>query len=268
MTTYSLGSDDAELARLEAQAGFLTEPTRVLLERSGITAGMRVLDLDTGLGHVAVAVAELVGPHGSVVGIDNDPRMLERARSRAEHLPQVRFVEADVTRWRDDSSYDAVVGRLILFHLADPVAALRHHLEAVCPGGRVVVLDYDIGGVRTEPADPLSTRMTELVVAAFRAAGADPVIGTRLRSLLEAAGVDEVDGIGIARYLAPGDPAGPAMLSGVVRTLAPVMVAHGLATDAELDLDTLPARVAESLRASGSVLVPPILAGAWGRRPG
>ena len=57
------------------------------------------------------------------------------------------------------------------------------------------------------------------------------------------------------------------MLSGVVRSLAPVIVARGLATEAELDLDTLATRAAESLQANGAVLVPPVLAGAWGRRP-
>ena len=57
------------------------------------------------------------------------------------------------------------------------------------------------------------------------------------------------------------------MLSGVVRSLAPVMVAHGLTTQAELDLDTLATRARDSLQSAGSVLVPPILVGAWGRRP-
>ena len=87
MATYSLGSSDLEIARLDAQAEFLREPTRVLLEASGIGPGMRVLDLGTGLGHVAAAVAELVGPHGEVVGLDIDPRMLEVARARTEDLP-------------------------------------------------------------------------------------------------------------------------------------------------------------------------------------
>jgi hypothetical protein len=45
------------------------------------------------------------------------------------------------------------------------------------------------------------------------------------------------------------------------------MIAHGLATEAELDVDTLAERAADSLRSAGAVLVPPILAGAWGRRP-
>jgi len=164
MATYSLGYDDAEIARLEGQAQLIREPTRVLLEASGIAPGMRVLDLGTGLGHVAAAVAEMVGPDGQVVGVDVDSRMLELARARTEHLPHVQLVEADVTRWRGSEPFDAVVGRLILFHLQDPVGVLRHHLESVRPGGRVVMLDYDIGGLRTEPGDPFTTRMAALVI--------------------------------------------------------------------------------------------------------
>jgi len=267
MAKYSLGSDRAELDRLEEQAAFLREPTRLLLEASGLGPRMRVLDLGTGPGHVAAAVADLVGPQGEVVGLDIDPRMLEAARDAYGHLPQARFVEGDVTRWRDDEPFDAVVGRLILFHLPDPVAALRHHLAAVRPGGRVVVLDYDIGGLRAEPADELTSRMAALIMAAFRAAGADPTIGSRLRGILAEAGVGDVGGLGITQYLASDDPVGPAMLTGVVRSLAPVMMAHGLATEDDLGLDTLASRAAESLRVAGAVLVPPTLVGAWGRRP-
>jgi SAM-dependent methyltransferase len=267
MTTYSLGSSDLELARLDAQAEFLDKPTRVLLEASGIGPGMRVLDLGTGPGHVAAAVAGLVGPSGEVVGVDIDPRMLEVARARTSDLSNVRFVEGDVTRWREDGSFDAVVGRLILFHVPDPVGVLRHHRRAVRSGGRVVMVDYDLGGLRAEPGEPFIDRMAVLVRAAFRSAGADPTIGSRLKGILALAGVVEVEGFAIAQYLGCDDPTGPAMVSGVVRSLAPVIVAHGLATEAELDLDTLAARAAESLQAKGSVLVPPLLAGAWGRRP-
>jgi len=267
MATYSLGYDDAEIARLEGQAQLIREPTRVLLEASGIAPGMRVLDLGTGLGHVAAAVAEMVGPDGQVVGVDVDSRMLELARARTEHLPHVQLVEADVTRWRGSEPFDAVVGRLILFHLQDPVGVLRHHLESVRPGGRVVMLDYDIGGLRTEPGDPFTTRMAALVMGAFRAAGADPTIGSRLQSILAAAGAEEVGGLAIAQYLSSDDPVGPAMLAAVVRSLAPVMVAHGLTTEAELDLDTLAARTADTLRSLDAVLVPPLLSGAWGGRP-
>ncbi len=266
MSTYALGSNDAETARLDAQAELLREQTQVLLEASGIGPGMRVLDLGTGLGHVAFAIADLVGPEGEVVGLDNDPRMVAQAQARAAEMPHVHFVEGDVTKWRDEEPFDALVGRLILFHLPDPLAALRHHLAAVRPGGRVLTIDYDMGGMRAEPPDPVSGPMIELMRAAFRAAGADPTIGSRLQRMLVEAGVEDVGGMAVVQYLDHDNPVGPMMLSSVVRSLAPVMVAHGLATEAELDLDTLATRAAESLRSTNSVLVPPLLAGAWGRR--
>jgi len=225
-----------------------------------------VLDLGTGLGHVARAVAEIVGPGGEVVGLDSSPRMLGVAASRIDSPPQVRYVEGDVTTWRDDEPFDAVVGRLILFHLPDPVGTLRHHLAGVRPGGRVVTLDYDIGAVRAEPADRLSDRLRDLILTAFRAAGADPTIGSRLKQHLRAADVEEVAGFGVAQYVDPGDHVGPMMVAGVIRSLLPAIVGHGLATAEEVDVDTVEARVTASLAEHGSALVPPMLVGAWGRR--
>jgi len=265
-TPYSLGSSDPEIARLDTQAEFLTLPTRALLQASGLKPGMRVLDLGTGLGHVARAVAEIVGPQGEVVGLDSSPRMLEVAASRVDSPPQVRYVEGDVTAWRDDEPFDAVVGRLILFHLPDPVATLRHHLEGVRPGGRLVALDYDIGAVRAEPGDRLSEPLRDLILAAFRAAGADPTIGSRVKQHLRSAGVEDVGGFGIGQYIAHDDPVGPVMVAGVVRSLLPVILGHGLATEEEVDIDTLQGRVAASLSEHDSALVPPMLVGAWGTR--
>lgn len=265
-STYALGSDDPELVRLELQAQFLEEPTRLLLRTAGISPGMRVLDLGAGLGHVSRAVGELVGSDGEVVGLEADPRMIEGARARTS-MPHVRFVQGDALTFVDGKPFDAVVGRLILFHLPDPVAALRHHLAALRPGGRMVALDFDLGAVRSDPEEPFTMHVRELMLTAFRRVGADPTIGSRLQDLLAAAGVDDVTGFGIEPYVAADSPIGPVMMSGVIRTLAPAIVGHGLATEAELDVDTLTERIAAALEASGAVLVPPVLAGAWGRRP-
>ena len=102
--------------------------------------------------------------------------------------------------------------------------------------------------------------------AAFRSVGANPVIGARLALLLTEAGVADVQTFGIQNYFAPDDPRGPANLSGVIRSLAPAIIAAGIATAEQLGLDTLTERFAAEIRASGSVVVAPTLAGAWGRR--
>jgi hypothetical protein len=154
----------------------------------------------------------------------------------------------------------------MLFHLADAVDVVRHHAAGLRPGGTFVAIDFDVGAARTEPPTPLTATLVEWMLAAFRAAGADPVIGTRLVPLLEEAGLAEVAGFGIQGYLRPGDPAGPAIIAGVTRSLAPQMLAAGIATEEQLGLDTLERRIADELREAAATVVLPTVSGAFGRR--
>lgn len=61
---YALGSSDHEIERLDRQSESIEAATRMLLRASGILPGMRVLDLGTGIGRVAMLIAEMVGPEG------------------------------------------------------------------------------------------------------------------------------------------------------------------------------------------------------------
>jgi ubiquinone/menaquinone biosynthesis C-methylase UbiE len=266
--TYVLGSDPHELTRLDRQAAWLEPATRLLLQAAGITRGLRVLDLGTGLGHVARFTAELVGPRGSVVGLDRAVHALAVARQRAEAAGErhVSFVEGDVGRWRADEPFDAVVGRLVLFHLADPVMAVRHQVQNLGAGGLFVAIDFDIGATRAEPPVGLVDGALDWVVRAFSAAGASPTIGARLGPILAQAGLDDVTTFGVQGYLPPHDPSGPALLAGIVRSLAGAITSHGIATAEQLDIATLDQRIADELRRAQAVLLPPTVVGAWGRR--
>lgn len=265
---YVLGVSETEIARLDAQASLIARASALLLRESGIEPGMRVLDLGTGLGHVALAVAELVGPGGSVVGIDQAAPLLEIAEQRrtAAGADNVRFVEADVRTFEPDESFDALVGRLILFHLPDAVAVLRHHSAALRPGGLVVALDFDIGAVRSEPETPLVTTVRAWVEDAFRHAQAAPRIGARLALLLREAGFLDVETLGVQTYFAPDDPAGTMILARVAQTLAGQIVAAGIASEDDLGAETLEQRMVEEVRAANAVVLLPAVVGAWGRR--
>ena len=265
-TKYSLGSEDHEVARLDAQATLLDRATVMLLRAGGIRRGMRVLDLGTGLGHVAFAAAELVGAEGRVLGIDNDLKLLGVAIGRASAHPQARFVEGDVRTWRSQEPFDAVIGRLILFHLPDRLAVLRHHIAGLRPGGLVVALDFDLGSIRAEPPVPLVDEAVEWTNATFLSAGACPTIGARLASLLAEAGLADVQSIGIQEYMGPDDPRGARILCGVMRSLAPHAAAAGIEVPEHLRHDTLEERLAAAMRASPSALLFPALSCAWGRR--
>jgi SAM-dependent methyltransferase len=264
---YVLGSDAAEVARLDGQAATIAAATGVLLRAAGIGGAMHVLELGTGLGHVAFQVAELLENGGGVLAVDQSADLLEVAERRRASLGlvNVRFVEGDARTFIAEDPVDAIVMRLLLFHLPDAVQVLRHQRDSLAPDGMVVAVDYDIGTSRAEPPVKLVDTALGWVRDAFLAAGADPVVGARLQMLLREAGFGDVTTFGVQRYLAPDDPGGPALLAGTVRSLAPQIVAAGIATKAQLGLDTLQARLESELVKAGAVIAPPCVVGAWAR---
>src|SRR5579859_1076244 len=93
---YLPGHTDKETERLQRQARLLAPSTRWLLERAGIKAGMKVLDVGSGAGDVALLAADLVGQEGRVIGVDTNPTILEIARQRATEFNYVTFLEGDI----------------------------------------------------------------------------------------------------------------------------------------------------------------------------
>jgi SAM-dependent methyltransferase len=266
---YVLGSEPPELVRLDRQAAWLAPATRLLLGQAGIAPGMRVLDLGTGLGHVARLVGELVGPTGVVIGIDRSGPAIAAARQRtqAAGASHVSFIESDVSAWRSNEPFDAIVGRLLLFHLADPALGVRQQLEHLRLGGLFIALDFDAGATRSEPPVRIVAETGDWIERAFRAAGASPRVGARLVSILRRAGLAGVATLGVQGYAQPDDPFGPAFLSGLVRSLTDTIIQQGIATAEQIGGDTLEQRIEGALRDADAVFLPPMLVGAWGRRP-
>ena len=226
---YPLGSGDEELARLELQGRLLGPATRMIFAEAGIRPGMRVLDLGCGIGDVAFVAANLVGPGGSVVGVDRSPQALGQARLRAEQrgLAQVRFVEGDVHDPVPDGPFDAIVGRLVLMYVPDPAAVLRRQATVLRAGGLVVPIEMDEPTGRSLPATPLVSQAEAWLVEAF-AKGGIPTAGPRLWAILEEAGLHPLGMIGIQPHFGPGDPAYVAELAGVIRTSAPPIECTGV----------------------------------------
>ena len=80
---YVLGQSAHEYERLMLQSKILRPYTDKYFRTAGIAPGMRVLDLGSGMGDVALLAGEIVGPGGKVLGLDRDAEALERATQRA-----------------------------------------------------------------------------------------------------------------------------------------------------------------------------------------
>ncbi|MBA3717264.1 MAG: class I SAM-dependent methyltransferase [Actinobacteria bacterium] len=107
----------------------------------------RVLDLGTGTGALAFAIAPLVR---EVVGVDAVPEMLAEAERRAAEFPNVSFVEADITQLPEGlGSFDLTTCVRTFHHVARPELVVAEIMRSTLPGGFVLVVD------QLAPVDPL-----------------------------------------------------------------------------------------------------------------
>jgi len=247
--TYPFQSSDGERQRLIAQGELLAPLTERLFRKAGISPGMRVLDIGSGSGDVALLAARLVGPSGSVIGVDRDPAQVAFAarRAQAAGLGNLRFVTGDFREVVLDSPVDAIVGRLVLMYAADPLDALSRALRHLKPGGVIAlqesVIDYQ-GPVFIEPLDCLAARAAEWFRAGFRQAGVQPRMGMRLFGLMRAAGLEPSTEIEMLVPIQQGpDGALFGILAAVVRSQLPAIIASGVASEAEIGIDTLEQRM-------------------------
>jgi SAM-dependent methyltransferase len=107
-----------------------------LLERHPLTEGSRVLDVGCGFGDTTLTLARAVGPRGEAVGVDAAVRFIEAARRDAEqaHVPNARFLAADVQTDPLGGPYDRAYARFGTMFFASPVAALRNVRKSLARG--------------------------------------------------------------------------------------------------------------------------------------
>src|SRR6516165_3902084 len=103
---YALGYSEHEQRRMVLQSSFYRELTERLLRHAGIQPGMSVLDIGCGVGDVSLVAAALVGPGGSVLGIDRTAASIETARRRAAGLPNVAFESSDLASFDPGRPFD------------------------------------------------------------------------------------------------------------------------------------------------------------------
>src|SRR5262245_3022701 len=136
-SNYVLGYTDREQDRLIQQARALAPATEHFLRNAGIVAGMRVLDVGCGMGDVTMLLAQLVGDQGRVISIDINQASLATAHRRASAmgLGNTTFHRADILSFSDAKPFDAIVGRLVLEFLPDPVATIGSLARLLGAGG-------------------------------------------------------------------------------------------------------------------------------------
>jgi SAM-dependent methyltransferase len=107
--------------------------------------GLRVLDLGCGSGRDAYLLAQLVGAHGAVVGVDMTPEQLAVARRHQQHhadqfgFANVTFLEGRIERLEqlplEPGSFDLVISNCVVNLSADKLAVLSGVRRLLKRGG-------------------------------------------------------------------------------------------------------------------------------------
>jgi SAM-dependent methyltransferase len=195
---------------------------------------MRIADFGCGVGAVTRMLAEMVGPSGTVLGIDVNAAQLMQARDYCGRAgcDNVSFVKADACATRlPRESFDMVYCRFLLLHLPDPAACLREMRALLKPAGMLVVEDGDLATAQSLPPTALNA-FADLFSRLGPTRGLNYSLANDLYHLVKAAGFSspaiEIHQPAMAR----GDNG--SLLKWSVEEAGPAFVAAGLVTAEEL----------------------------------
>ncbi len=107
-----------------------------------VREGDAVVDAGCGFGDTAIQLARLVGPKGSVLGIDCCDTFLEFGREDAKSsgLTNIKFLEADVQTYPFQPNYDFCFSRFGTQFFENPVAGLRNMRRSLKPNGTMTMI--------------------------------------------------------------------------------------------------------------------------------
>ena len=114
-----------------------------------INQGEQVLDIGCGAGVDTILAAIIVGPKGSVIGVDIVSEMIARAESNLQmmELDNVKFqkVSGENLPFSDDT-FDVVISNGVINLIPDKEAAMSEIIRVLKPAGRLMVADQIAAG--------------------------------------------------------------------------------------------------------------------------
>ena len=258
---YLLDNGQSEAGiRFGALAELFDPVTFRHVDRLGIGAGMRCWEVGAGGPSVPLGLAERVGPAGTVIATDID---VSWTRGIADGVIEVSAhdVAADPP---PPGGFDLVHARLVLVHVTDRAEALRRMVQALRPGGRLLLEDADpmlqplLCPDESGPEQRLANRLRSGFRTLMAARGADLAYGRTLPRVLRDAGLEDVQA---DAYFPITSPACAVLEDATVRQIRHRLVGEGLATDEEID------RHLANVAAGRLDLATAPMISAWGRRP-
>jgi SAM-dependent methyltransferase len=159
--------------------------------------GERVIDVGCGCGETSIEIARLVGPAGSVLGIDVSQPMLAVARSHGQSA-NLSFQEADASGSPLPAGVDLLFSRFGVMFFSEPSAAFSHLRKSLRAGGRCVFVCWRTPRDNAWAMTPLAAARQALDITPPQSDPNAPgpfafADEERLRNILSAAGFGNIE---------------------------------------------------------------------------
>jgi SAM-dependent methyltransferase len=200
-----------------------------------------VLDVGCGTGAITAGIAKAVGLEGTAVGIDRDDANLTVAVQEYGAIQNLRFESADILTvgGRFNGRFDIVTAARTIQWISEPERAIVQMKNAARPGGRVIILDYNLDETRWEPEPPGDFQRFYRAFLDWRTANHwDNRTASHLSGFFQSAGLVDVSNHPSDELVLRGEPdffdanaAGIWLY--VIQTLGPNLVQAGFLEDSE-----------------------------------
>ena len=239
---YPVLSDESEIERQLRVAERYADQARDLCQRAGLQPGDRVVEIGCGPVGALLVLSQVVGPSGSVVGLDANAGALERARTILDRhgvgnvsLVQANLDTLDQRTLLGAGPFDVVFCRRFLIWQPRPVEAVRKMLPLLRPGARLIVTDpvdapdYPVA----DPPVPALERGSRLLFGVIRSRGGSPDVARHYRRICGELGLEILHHRAIIDCQHAESDFG--LLQQALRVSGPTLQVHGLTTEDELN---------------------------------
>lgn len=226
MNQYRLPHELAgEKQRLALMSALLDPLERAYMNRIGVQPGWHCLELGSGNGSVARALADLVTPGGHVVASDIDIGYIADLERPGLEVRRIDVLKDSI----EDAFYDLVVARALLHHLASPKTALERMVHAVKPSGFFLSIEPDMLPCTVTEPDLIRMFWQGWLNWSVEA-GIDYHIGRKMPAWLDSLGLESVAGEGYTAHFNGGSDWATYWIL-TMQELAPSLVKSGHVTE-------------------------------------
>lgn len=213
----------------------LENSTRAFIARTTIQDGMKGLDLNCGEGAITLHLADRVSDSGSITGVDGNLTNIDIARQKSiqKNRMNVRYFHRAEKSAYLNQYYDFVYARFLLSDCKNLLDQVEQMYQLLKPGGLLLVEDMDLTRHHCFPSSFAFTRYVELFSKVFNKKGTDPTVGSKLNSILKAAGFEQISAIQIPPIFL--NEASKSISSLTLESISKAVIKEQLAVPAEMN---------------------------------